>query len=446
MIVTLEFCAGVLLLVVTFWALLLKRRLRQLLQENYAQAQEVQRARFAQEKAELELSHTKNHYNEKFDFLNQTHEMLETQIKGLCTDVLQQSNQTFLSQAQGLLDQFHLMARGEFGQQHEKLNYLMTPLAQALGVMDEKIQVLEKVRVGAYESLMQQIQGLSQNHKDLYQQTHQLVRALGTPHIRGRWGEIQLKRLVELAGMIPHCEFEEQKNLKNKEENRSFRPDLVVHLPGGKNIVIDAKVPLFSYMEGLEATDNLLQKKYLKDHAQQMRHHIKTLSQKAYWSQLKNSPEFVLLFLPSENLLTAALEEDREILDYGAESRVLIATPMTLLALLKTIALGWHNYSLTENAEKISTLGRDLYRRLNGLMSLFSKVGQHMGLAVSHYNATVSHLEEKVAPHAQELGRLTQAGASLEEAVSLPSLLRVAPKTKPSLKDLFLEEKDEALQ
>jgi len=384
---------------------------------------QLQDAFFQKEKAELTLSHTTQQFEERISFLTQTHASLEDHMRLLCADVLQQSQKNFLTQAEGLLGRLQQITQGELGQQHEKLNFLMTPLAKALSTIDEKIQTLEKSRVGAYEALVEQLKSLTSTQKDLHQQTHQLVQALRTPHVRGRWGEIQLRRLVELAGMLSHCDFSEQASVSS-ETGRLLRPDLTITLPGRRQIIIDAKVPLLSYMNGLECDDPALQKKHMKDHARLVRQHIKTLSDKKYWSQFNPSPEFVLLFLPSETLLTAALEEDKDLLDYGAESQVLIATPMTLLALLKTIALGWHQHSINENAERVSRLGRDLYRRLQSMMGAFHKMGQNLSFTLTTYHETVSSLEKTILPETLELGRLTEIGGGHRAP---PSSLSSAP-------------------
>lgn len=422
-----SFCGGAGLLTSLAWIIWLHKKLKVAHNREIDLNYQLQQTLFDKEKLMLELKHQIDHFEERLASVHHTRATLEDHLKALCTDVLQHSQKTFLGQAESLLKQLQHITRGELGQQHEKLNFLITPVANALATIDEKIQTLEKSRVGAYEALTQQLSTLNSTHKDLYQQTHQLVQALRTPHVRGRWGEIQLRRLVELAGMIPHCDFLEQTSLVTQDADRLLRPDLIITLPGHRKIVIDAKVPLLSYMNGIEAADTSLHKKNMKDHARQMRGHIKSLSQKAYWAQFTPSPEFVLLFLPSENLLTAALEEDKDILDYGAESRVLIATPMTLLALLKTIALGWHQHSFNENAEKISLLGRDIHRKLNDMMGSFSKIGQHLGLTLSHYQNTLVVWEEKVLPSTQELGRLTEiGGTSLQKESHSPLLSKVS--------------------
>jgi DNA recombination protein RmuC len=402
------FFGGALVLSLSLWVLFLIKRLTlcqahlRFLEGSLKDAHfEVERTHLAKETLQKQL-------DERTLFWEKTQAQLEQSLKGVCADVIQRSSQTLASQGQELLTKMQLITQGELGQHHEKLNHLVAPVTSALAAVDQKIRELECTRVGAYEALTQQMTTLAQTHKDLHLQTHQLARALRSPHIRGRWGEIQLRRLIELAGMLPHCDFEEQASLD--QQGRKLRPDVLIHLPENRTIIIDAKVPLLSYIEGIECEDPTQQAKHMKDHGRQIRQHIKLLGHKSYWSQCASSPEFVLLFLPSETLLTAALEDDKTLLEYAAESQVLLVTPMTLVALLKTVALGWHHHNMSENAQIISVLGRDLSRKLSDFIERLGKVGHSLSATLTAYNGALQTLEEKVMPPAKELSTLTQAG------------------------------------
>ncbi len=285
---------------------------------------------------------------------------------------------------------------------------LAAPIRESLLQVDGKLGELEKSRLGAYSALQEQLKALVETHlPQLRNETANLVKALRQPVVRGRWGEMQLRRVVEMAGMVEHCDFFEQTSLEG-EEGR-IRPDLIVRLPGGKRIVVDAKAPVAAYLEAAEASDEPTRMARLADHARQVRDHIASLSRKAYWEQFAPTPEFVVLFLPGEMFFSAALQQDPGLLDYGVGKRVIPATPTTLIALLQAVAYGWQQEALAENAREISELGRTLYKRISTLADHWAGVGKGIEQAIKSYNKATATLESRVLVTARRFAALQAA-------------------------------------
>jgi DNA recombination protein RmuC len=312
--------------------------------------------------------------------------------------------------------------------------------------VDTKIQELEKNRVGAYEGLKQHLSSLVDTQKALQMETSNLVKALRTPTVRGQWGEMQLRRVVEMAGMLSHCDFMEQVSVEG--ENRRLRPDMIVNLPGGKKLVVDAKAPLSAYLDALDATSDEQKKEFVKQHARQIRQHIKQLSSKSYWDQLnlQPAPEFVVLFLPGEVFFSAALEHDPGLIEAGVEEKVILATPTTLIALLRAVAFGWRQEKMTENAQEISRIGKELYKRLSDMGEHFSKLGRNIHGVVDSYNQSVGTLEKRILVSARKLKDLDVVTHSEEinDITSIEKTVRSLSSAEfhVNKKDNIVEEKE----
>ncbi len=341
------------------------------------------------------LDHEKRTFGEKIALLEQAKGELATSFKALCSDALKSNNTSFLELARTQLEQFQATAREDLSSRHRAVEQLVTPIKESLEKVDGQVRHLEQARREAYGSLSQQVQSLAETQDRLRLETGNLVTALRAPHVRGRWGEMQLKRVVEMAGMVAHCDFVEQATTVES-GGRVLRPDLVVKLPGGKNVVVDAKAPLHAYLDGLEAPDEETRLLKLRDHARQVRDHITRLGAKAYWQQFSPTPDFVVMFLPDETFFKAALEHDPALIEVGVEAGVIPASPTTLIALLRTISYGWQQETVAESARAVSDLGRELYARLGVLGRHFGKLGRSLDSSVAAYNEAVGSLESRV--------------------------------------------------
>lgn len=332
---------------------------------------------------------------EKLALMEDAQARLKDAFHALSAEALRKNNQSFLELAKETLGIFQESAKGDLEKRQQAISEVVTPVRESLAKVDAQILELEKHRVGAYESLHAQVRSLLETQQQLRAETGNLVKALRAPNVRGRWGEVQLRRVVEMAGMVDHCDFKEQQSVTG-EDGGLLRPDMVVQLPEGKTIVVDVKAPVAAYLDALEAPDDVTRAEHLARHAGQVRTHIEALSRKAYWEQFDPTPEFVVLFLPGEMFFSAALERDPLLIEYGASKRVILATPTTLIALLKAIFFGWRQQKLTKNAEEISNLGRSLYSRLSTMGGHIEKLGKSLGRSVESYNQAVASLETRV--------------------------------------------------
>ncbi len=346
---------------------------------------------------------------EKLTVLEEAKTHLSDAFKALSAEALKSNNQMFLEVAKSTFEKLRENADSDLSKRQTAIHQLIKPIQEGLSQFDSKIQTLEKARIGAYEGLNQQVKSLIDSQHQLRFETTQLVNALRTPQARGRWGEIQLKRVVEIAGMLNHCDFKEQPVL-SKDEG-TLRPDMIVHLPGGKTLVVDAKVPLTAYLDGMAASEETTKQKKQQDHARRIREHIGQLSRKSYWSQFSEAPEFVVLFIPVEAYFSAALQEDPSLIEQGVDQQVIIATPTTLIALLKAVAYGWKQEALADNAKKIGDLGKELYKRIGDLSQHFTQLGTNLRKTVESYNRSVGTLETRVLVSARRLEDLEIAEA-----------------------------------
>jgi DNA recombination protein RmuC len=391
----------------------------------------IESLRVELEAARVRLEAGTRQETERAAFLEQSDARLRASFDSLAGETLRANSELFLRLAHEALGRDQALAQGNLKERETAIAQLIEPLRTALDRTEQQTHALERERQEAYTALRTQIDSLASGQTQLQRETRNLVTALRRPEVRGRWGELTLRRLVELAGLSEHCDFTEQLHLFGQEG--ALRPDLVVHMPDSRDLVVDVKTPLDAYLEALEAPSDELKQQALKKHAQQVETRIRQLASKAYWAQFEHSPEFAVLFLPGDQFLSAALAERPELLENALKQGVIIATPSTLIALLKTVAHGWRQTAVAENAVLIRELGQELYRRLGSFTGHLERLGSRLGAAVDAYNSAVGSLERQVLPQARrfpDLGVTTDA--ALPELGAIEQPLRPVAAAEPS--------------
>ena len=401
--------------------------LRDNLEKSQAQLQQQQEESnlLHQQVVRLEtlLDQAKRENATRAQFLDEARDKLHYAFTALSSEALRHNNQAFLTLASSTFDKYYAEADAQLAHKEKTVENLVSPIRESLKRVNYQIEEMEKSRLRAHGGLIEQIRALASTHDKLQTETRNLVKALRVPTVRGRWGEIQLKRVVEIAGMVEHCDFFQQQSVTT--DSGRLRPDLLVQLPAGKNIVVDAKAPLQAYLEAIEASDETTRLAKLKEHAQQIRSHLGKLSAKSYWEQFQPTPEFVILFLPGESFFSAALEQDPKLIEEGVQQKVILATPTTLISLLRAVYYGWRQEKIGQNAQEISNLGRKLHERMAILVEYLSKIGSALGRSLETYNAAVASLEMRVLPSARQFKDL---GAGSHRDIDNLDPIIIAPR------------------
>jgi DNA recombination protein RmuC len=365
---------------------------------------------------QLSLDMEQKNQNKLNEMLEQTQAQLTNTFNQLSNEALSRNNNSFLKLAEENLKRFQSEAKADLSSREKAIEQLVKPIDEALKQTTRQIHDIEKERKESYGSLRTTIDQMTKSQQQLQLETQNLVQALRRPEVRGQWGEMTLRRLAELSGMVAHCDFFEQTHTNT--ETGSIRPDMIVRLPEKREIIVDAKTPLDAYLSAVQAKEDKDRQRELKRHAQVIRSRVRELSRKNYWAEYSNSPEFVVLFIPGEQFLASALEVDPALLEDSMSQNIILATPTNFIALLRAVSYGWKQQALAENAEQIRELGETLYKRLSTFGNHLSKLGNSLGSTVNHFNSAVGSLERQVIPGAR---KFTEMGiSSKNEITELP--------------------------
>lgn len=424
---------GTLLLVLSILLIRARAELKTLMQEKMAHLLQIQ-------SLELAIRGEKERSEERLKLFETQKQQLEVAFKAMSFDVLQSNSASFLEMAKGAFERSQQQQVDALKHNQIEVEKLTKPLSEALSHMDHKIIEMEKSRLGAYASVGEQLRLMGETQQFLREETSRLVQALKTPNARGRWGELQLRRVVELAGMLNHCDFYEQATLEAN--GKRMRPDLLIKLPGNRSVIVDAKAPLTNYLESLQSTDDQYKRASLKLYAEQIRQHAVDLSKRGYSDYVQPSPEFVILFIPGENFYSAALEQDPSLLEMAESYSVVIATPTTLIALLRAIAHGWRQEAVAENAHKVIQLGQTLYKRLNTALDHLNMVGKNLRMTVDAYNESISSIESRALVSARKLQALgvSEPLQTLKSVDSVPKIAQSHVKAGDEDLDFSIKE------
>lgn len=341
---------------------------------------------------------------EKLETLDQARAQLSETFGHLSSQALKHNSEEFLKLAQENLKQFQTKAQGDLSQKEQAIENLVKPIKEALDKTEKQIRLMENERKEAYGSLTRHLETMAETQQALQGETRNLVKALSRPEVRGQWGEMTLKRLAELAGMVEHCDFYEQEHTNT--EDGAMRPDMIVRMPGNRELVVDVKTPLDAYLSAIEATNDTERDAHLARHSKNVRKRVSELASKAYWTQFTNSPDFVVLFIPGDQFLSAALDNDHSLLEDAMQQKVILATPTSFVALLRAVAYGWRQESLAKNAEHIRQVGEELYARLGTFAEHLGKLGRSLNSSVQHYNKAVSSFDSRVLPSARKFSEM----------------------------------------
>ena len=382
---------------------------------------EIERLQNEAQKLSLQLEHEKELRSEKVATIEDARKELEQSFLALSKQALHSNNENFLSLAKEKLSQYQIKAEANLEKKEKAIETLLQPIRETLKQTDAQIRVIEKERKESFGSLSQHLKTMNDAQIGLQEETRKLVQALRRPEVRGQWGELTLKRIAELAGMMNHCDFYEQK--RGEADNR-MRPDMVVRMPEQREIIIDAKTPLEAYLNATQTDNETIRKEALLKHARNVRERMRELASKAYWNQFSSSPDFVVLFIPGEQFLSAALEQDPQLLEDALQNKVILATPTSIVALLRAVAFGWRQLAVAENAEKIQEIGEQLYHRLATFTEHLHKLGRNLDASVAQFNKATGSLNRKVLSGAR---KFTQLG--IEQKKPLATLQNIENKT-----------------